>query len=100
MQQIEEVGDCLNKEDYDDANGTTGGAGKKYLDPRVCNSRGRPKAKRAMSLAEMVRRGKSKKKRSCQSNKQQLVLNQSTPNIMVRKLIVRKMLKNVKQTHY
>jgi len=40
-----------------------GGAGKKYLDPRVRNSRGRPKPKRAMSLTEMIKREKIKKKR-------------------------------------
>ena len=31
---------------------------------------GVPKVEREMSLVEMLRRGKSKKRRSCQSNKQ------------------------------
>ena len=62
MQRIEGVGDCLIREYHDDE-GAMGGAGKKYLDPKVCNSRGRLKAKRAMSFAEMLRRGKSKKRR-------------------------------------
>jgi len=57
--------------------------GNKYLDPRVCNARGSPKARRKMSLGEMLRRGKGKKRRSCKTDKQQCEPNLDT---MVRKI--------------